>query len=705
MVIMSSSKGLSTSKPDDKDPTGGKALDSCSEEEDEEPVSDDEDDSEKKDDTDKDKKNRKSSKQKIDSSKTKRKPKTEKPKPKASSAKKPVRVPDETPAVNIGQALLEQSVVQEAASDAAADAAADAAVAGTIPLSADDAVDGVSSTSATCATATDELLTLNEILRKSVKRTELVGHRSLPTRKNVLEALSILCKCGHPDSARWLKSFIYGVVLLDGIMPSQFIELCLEMFDSGQMIIILAYELFHLQSWNSKCGQRMKVIVANPVPLWHLRQTMARAGRLGTEHSGEISSWVSCLVLPNSDVSASGSVSEEQMPLMIGNGGDICPIERAIMAMLFRGNFSRKHHAFIVEFLRLFHFVYRNEVCVHAFKGGRDYFMDFMRFISGVLVSKFVSPFECVLQRQRLEEMMCSLAFTMFRHGHVDDVEKTKAAFSNAMLGLVGSDSASMSLCLVRAVGAARKFVGISHFDLPQLFKDLYERYPDSLTSFLKLIRNLLMNLQTMPMCKCDRTVDATVSAMLLVVTTTLDFVGDILSLLADTLRERDMERFRVGFVQEVSPLEQLTKLLSRKAGLPTLQDFGAFINANKDQLPDLASQFHNVCDFLSPNPSGHFHNMNLECQGLKLEIDAKMAQTEVLEKSIGKPDGMKPLEWAKLMKSDEFNAMCKNVEKQISQLESEIQKLVDKLDSIEKVLLNLPNNLAEVVGYFKTLI
>jgi hypothetical protein len=446
----------------------------------------------------------------------------------------------------------------------------------------------------------------------------------------------------------------------------------------------------------------MKIIVANSVPLWHLRQTIARAGRPGTEHSGEISSWVSSLVLSESKVRA--SVSEKWMPLMIENGRTICPIERAMMAMLCRGNFSRKHHDFIMEFLRLFRFVYINEVCLHSFKGGRVYFMDFMRFISGVLISKFASPFECSLQH--LEELMCSLAFTMFRHGHVDDVEKTKNAFSNAMLGLVGSESASMSLCLARAVGAARKFVGISHYNLPQFLKDLYEEYPDSLTSFLKLIRNLLMNLQTMPMCKCDRTVDATVSAMLLVVTTTLDFVGDILSLLADTLRERDMERFRVGFEQEVSPLENLCKLLTRKAGLPTLQDFSAFMNVNRSELPDLASRFDDVIAFLSPNPSGPFHNMNQECQRLKIEIDAKMEQTNVLKKSIGKPERMKPMEWVNHVKSEEFKAMREKVQKvEVPQLESEIQKLIDKHASIEKVLGNLPTNLSEVVAYFQKLI
>jgi hypothetical protein len=691
--VLSSAKGLSSSNSDDNDNTGSESDGNSSEDDSQTESSDD------------------------PKKKGKKKRKTTKPKPKpvavdplsvknsfAEAAEFVQTSTADTDAAEFVQASAADTAAAEfVQADAADTAAADTAAAdpsGTKQLlSADDAEDFESNRS---EIKTDALknLTLKNILDRIFDATVLVGHRSLPKRNNVIEALSILCKCGHPDSARWLKSFIYGVVLLDGIMPTQFIELCLEMFDAGRMIIILAYEMFHLQSWNSKCCQKMKVIVANSVPMWHLRQTMARAGRLGTEHSGEISSWVPNPVLSESDVSTSCvSVAEQKMPLMIENGGDICPIERAIMAMLCRGDFSRKHHDFVLEFLRIFRFVYLDKVCVHAFKGGRDYFMDFMKFISGVLVSKFVSPFECVLPS--LEERMCCLAFTRFHHGHVDDVEKTRAAFSNAMLGLVGPDSASMSLCLARAVGAARRFVGISLFDLPQLFKDLYSGYPDSLTSFLKLIRNLLINLQTMPMCKCDSTVDATVSAMLLVVTTTLDFVGDILSLLADTLRERDMERFRVGFVPEVSPIEQLHKLLKQKAGLPTIQDFSAFVRAHSD-LKELDNSLTDVCNFLNPIPSGPFYDMQQKCETLKNAICAKKDEKKKVELSKAMPVGMKPPQWVDYKKTDEFKALSVQVDTvQLPQLAAEIRYLEDELASFEKVLGNLPTNLSEVVGYF----
>jgi hypothetical protein len=705
--VLSSAKGLSTSNSDDNDNTGSESDGNSSEDDSQTESSDAEENSSKK------KLPKPNTGGKTNPKKKgKKKRKTTKPKPNPVAVD-PLSVKNSfAEAAEFVQASAAATDAAEfVQADAADTAAADTAAAEFVQASAADAADTKQLLSADDAVdfepngskrPTDVLknLTLEMILDRIFDATVSVGHRSLPKRNNVIEALSILCKCGHPDSARWLKSFIYGVVLLDGIMPTQFIELCLEMFDAGRMILILAYEMFHLQSWNSKCCQKMKVIVANSVPLWHLRQTMARAGRLGTEHSGEISSWVSNLVLSESDVSTSCvSVAEQKMPLMIENGGDICPIERAIMAMLCRGDFSRKHHDFVLEFLRIFRFVYLDKVCVHAFKGGRDYFMDFMKFISGVLVSKFVSPFECTLKN--LEDLMCSLAFTRFHHGHVDDVEKTRAAFSNAMLGLVGPDSASMSLCLARAVGAARRFVGISLFDLPQLFKDLYSGYPDSLTSFLKLIRNLLINLQTMPMCKCDSTVDATVSAMLLVVTTTLDFVGDILSLLADTLRERDMERFRVGFVQEVSPLEQLHKLLKQKAGLPTLQDFSAFVRAHS-VLKELDNSLTDVCNFLNPNPSGPFYDMQQKCEKLKNAICAKKDEKKKVELSKAMPVGMKPPQWVDYKKTDEFKALSVQVDTvQLPQLAAEIRYLEDELASFEKVLGNLPTNLSEVVGYF----
>jgi hypothetical protein len=680
MPILSSAKGLSNSPLDDKDPTGNEETISSSDDDDSNPLGNEED--------------------------SKKKKKAKNTKSKALSAKKPVKEQAKKPVVSIHDAIVENHNVQKDAADVAENASADVPAdvsTGTNLFSADDAPPDVS-TRTNCPSVDDvkasdvlKNLTLNQILKRIFHATELVGHSSLPKRKDVIEALSILSRCGHPESARWLKSFIYGVVLLDGIMPTEFIEICLKMFDEGRMTFILAYELSHLQSWNSKCRLMMKVIVADPVPLWHLLQTMARAGRLGTEHSGEISSWVSCLVLPNSNVSDSKSVSEEKMPLMIGNGEPVCQIECAIMAMLCRGNFSRKHHAFIVEFLRLFHFIYRNETCVHAFKGGRDYFTDFMKFISGVLISKFVSPFKCELRN--LDDLLKQLAFTQFRHGIVD-VEKTKDEFLKAVLDLVGPESASISLCLARATGT-KIFIGISKYELPRLFTELYENYPHSFTSFLKIIRNLLMNLQQTQLCKGDSTVNATVSAMLLVITKTLEFVGDILRLLADMLRECDMEQFRVGVRPKLSPLEELHRLFRNKAGLPTIQDLRAFLRAHSD-LKELEITLTNVCNFLNPNPSGPFYDMQQKCESLKNAICAKKNEKKTAELSKGKPEGMKPLQWVKHMSSDEFKTLCKQVDEvQLPQLSAEIRKLEDQLASIEIVLSNLPSDLSEVVRYF----
>ena len=565
---------------------------------------------------------------------------------------------------------------------------------------ADDvAADDVAAAEAATAVNDDRRLTLAQILERILKKTGSVSHTSLPTRKFVLHALRILTKCGHPDAARWLESFIYGVVLLDMVMPTEFIETCLEMFDQGRMIIILAYELFPpLQSWNSKCCLMMKIVVADSVPLWVLLQIMARAGRLGTEKVGMMKTLVSCPVLPNSDASACESISEERMPLMIGNDEPVCAIESAIMAMICRGNFSKRHHSFVYDFLRLFSFVYKNEVCHYACVGGRGYFMDFMRFISGVLVSKFVSPFTC--QILNIEERLKDLAFTKFRFGLVD-VESAKRSFSSGMLALVGQHSAEVSLCLSRATGT-KTFAGISHFDLPRLFKDLYEGYPDSMTSFLKLIRNLLMNLQQTQLCKCDRTVDATVSAMLLVITTTLDFVGDILSLLADKLRERDMEQFRVGFKPTLSPLDQLRDLLRRKAGLPTLQDFRAFLTLYDDTLGGVLSRLDDICAFLSPAPSGPFYDMAQKCVLLNDLVVGKKNEKQAAETTI-RPHNMKPNEWVKYRNSNDYKAHRKEIDEvRIPLLAAEIRRLEDEIALIERQLGDLPTHLSEVVKYFQ---
>jgi hypothetical protein len=327
--------------------------------------------------------------------------------------------------------------------------------------------------------------------------------------------------------------------------------------------------------------------------------------------------------------------------------------------------------------------------------------MDFMRFISGVLVSKFVSPFKCDILG--VEDRLAELAFTKFRFG-VDDVESAKLSFSSAMLALVGLNSAEVALCLLRATGT-KKFVGISHFDLPQLFKDLYEGYPDSMTSFLILIRNLLLNLQTMPLFKCDRTVDATLSAMLLVITTTLDFVGDILDLLANTLRERDMEQFRVGFKPELSPLEQLRNLLKRKAGIPSLQDLRAFLNVSRPELTDIASRVEDVCDFLGLVPSGPFQVLKETSESLKVKHSEKKIEMNAAKQSLAKPTTMTPAQWLKHQKTPAYVALCKEVEVRVPQLMVEICQLEHELASIEKVIGNLPTDLSEVVKYFQKLI
>jgi hypothetical protein len=226
------------------------------------------------------------------------------------------------------------------------------------------------------------------------------------------------------------------------------------------------------------------------------------------------------------------------------------------------------------------------------------------------------------------------------------------------------------------------------------------------MTSFLKLIRNLLLNLQTMPVCKRNREINTTVSAMLLVITSTIDFVGDILNLLADILRKLDMDQFRVGFVPTLSSIEQLRILLNSKAGLPTLQDFGAFLGSHRHDLPNnLSSHFDDVCAFLSSTPSGCFHDMKQKSQVLNTEIAEKLKEKESFEISKGKPQNMHTKDWIKYIQTKEYKAFCKKVDDQLLALSAEISKLKDELALIEKELANLPTQLSEVVRYFKKLI
>jgi hypothetical protein len=192
---------------------------------------------------------------------------------------------------------------------------------------------------------------------------------------------------------------------------------------------------------------------------------------------------------------------------------------------------------------------------------------------------------------------------------------------------------------------------------------------------------------------------------MLLVITSTIDFVGDILHLLADTLRERDMDQFRVGFVPTLSSIEQLRILLNSKAGLPTLQDFGAFLGINRHSLPILSLHFDNVCALLSSNPSGPFHDMKQKSQVFIKEIHTKMKEKERLEISKAKPQTTSLKDWAKHICSSKYKDFCKKVDEQVHALSAEICKLEDELASIEKELANLPTHLSEVVGYFKKLI
>jgi len=195
------------------------------------------------------------------------------------------------------------------------------------------------------------------------------------------------------------------------------------------------------------------------------------------------------------------------------------------------------------------------------------------------------------------------------------------------------------------------------------------------------------------------------VSAMLLVITTTLDFVKRVLILLGNTLREHDMEQFRIGFRPEVSSFDQLSSLLRSKAGLPRLQDLHAFLTLHNDTLGQFLSRLDNICAFLSPAPSGPYHDMAQKCVVLKGSVVDKKNEKQLDERKI-RPHNMKPKEWAKYQKSAEYTAHRKQVDEvHIPRLNAEIRRLEDEIALIEKELSNLPTDLSEVVKYFQKLI
>lgn len=563
----------------------------------------------------------------------------------------------------------------------------------------------------------DNSLTFEEILNKVNKHSLLFQRvKTLPTNQHIKSAFDVLLESKHPDAPKWLRQFISGVALLEMIMPREFIELCFTMFEEGRMILIIVPELFHLQSWNPKCLRKIIFYILSQIPLNHLLQAIARAGRMGTEMCGIIfcHSDDGMLVLPDvvsasvADVASDASVacvaSVASVPdeiglvqLMSARHG----VDWYLKRMLSAGNFSQKEFDFVELFLKVSEFAYLDQSCHHACVGGPSNFKDFIKFISMVLVSGFVSPFEVELPR--LDEKLSNLATSDFvKNYHKYDTSEVKDKFVKKVEEVIGSNLCSIAFALLRATGV-KKFVGIDRNILPTLFTQLYEAYPRSLISFLKLLKSLLMNLQSSVMCE-DRNALSMVRAMLLVVSTMIESVSDILGLLADVLRESDMVVFRKGYKEELSPREQLRRLL--KSEQITLAELRLFLDANRQDLPMLCHEMTNILLFLSPHgSSGHYHEIKLRIESLKKDISKNEDSICDEKKKLAKPMGMKPVDWTSFLNSEVFKAQKVISEQVILALTHQNADLTRQIERSLKTIQEIPSSDAEIIAYFKKII
>ena len=573
----------------------------------------------------------------------------------------------------------------------------------------------------------DNYLTFEEILNNAKKHSLLFRSvKTLPKAQHINNAFDVLLKSKHPDAPRWLRQFISGVALLEMIMPREFIELCFTMFEEGRMILIIVVpDLFHLQSWNPKCLRKIIFYILSQIPLNHLLQSIARAGRMGTEQYGIILCHTDdgMLVLPEV-VSASVEVVSASVEVEVVSASvkvvsasvEVVPDEIGLVQlmsarhgvdwylkmMLSAGNFSQKEFNFVELFLKVSEFAYLDPTCHHACVSCGH--LDFIKFISMALVSGFVSPFEVELQR--LDEKLSNLATSEHVKNHYTyNVSYVKYNFIKKVEEVVGPKLCSMAFSLLRATDTdVKKFVGIDRNILPTLFTQLYEAYPNSLMSFLKLLKSLLMNLQTSQMCE-DRNALSMVRAMLLVVSTMIESVSDILGILADVLRESDMVVFRKGYKEELSPREQLRRLLKSEQQI-TLAELLLFLDANRQDLPMPFHEMTNILLFLSPNgSSGHYHEIKLSIESWQKDISKNNDSIRDEKKNLAKPMDMKPHEWIRLSKSDGFKAQKELSEQVILELSRKNADLLLQTERSLKTIQDIPTSDAEIITYFKKII
>jgi hypothetical protein len=579
-----------------------------------------------------------------------------------------------------------------AADDDAADDAADA-------VAADADADAAAAAGYVDADAdADELnVTFKDKLNRLVKdlRKRMTDARvGIPTDKDVEEALAILLTCKHPDAIRWLRQFMLGICLFDRIMPTEFISKCYKMFENGRMGMFLVRKIFHVQSWNPKCVLGISITVCSAVPSRFLFQTVARAGRINDQNSGKLDSLVSSIIRPELK-----QFSQDDFPVVLP-GQNFQSVVDVLTNMVKSRLFTDRDRNWVVRFLDIFMFAYKDPACKSACEGGNHYMGDFLNLLSGALTSIFASPFNCSFDR--VDEELQRIAISKFISRSCESFDAKCRAFEKGMKAVVSQKELMMSFGLSRAV-EQKKLIGINVSDLPLFFKELYEGYPDSFMHLLKCIQTLLMNVQT---TKSFLREDAMISSMLLVISKTIEYVSNILEFLANLLREKDMERFRVGYVQKSDPMDELRAMFQMPVQ-PTVQELHAFLSRHQSYLPGLWTLFCDLEAYLLPNPSGPYHDRSCRLLSLQQTFAGCKAQIMVEEKRKStKPNKeMTIREFAAHKETAEYLSMCQVADATIEVLSKQCQELQGEIDHLARELGILPHQLTGIVPYIKNLV
>jgi hypothetical protein len=516
----------------------------------------------------------------------------------------------------------------------------------------------------------------------------------IPTDKDVEEALAILHICKHPDAIRWLRQFMLGICLFDRIMPNEFISKCYKMFENGRMGMFLVRKIFHVQSWNPECVLGISITVCSAVPSRFLFQTIARAGRINDQNSGRLHSLVSSIIRPELK-----QFSQDDFAVVLP-GQNFQSVVDVLTNMVKSRLFTDRDRNWVVRFLDIFMFAYKNPACKSACEGGNHYMEDFLNLLSGALTSIFASPFNCSFDH--VDEELQRIAISKFLSRSAESFDAKCRAFETGMKAVVSQKELMMSFGLSRAV-KQKKLIGINVSDLPLFFKELYEGYPDSFMHLLKCIQTLLMNVQT---TKSFLREDAMISSMLLVISNTIEYVSNILEFLANLLREKDMERFRVGFVQESDPMDELRAMFQMPVQ-PTVQELHAFLSRHQSHLPGLWTLFCDLEAYLLPNPSGPYHDRSCRLLSLQQTFAGCKAQIVVEEKR----KNTKPIktmtisEFSAYKKTDEYLSMCQAADEIIAMLSKQCQELQGEIDHLARELGILPHQLTGIVPYIKNLV